>query len=222
MHYPGGKGQSYHKFVNLMPPHEVYIETHLGGGSIMGNKRPAKRNIGIEIDPRVIEKWTNEEQVNFELVHGDAIEYLKKYKFTGNELIYCDPPYLRETRRSYKKIYKYDYTPEQHNKLLDLIKALPCKVMISGYQSLLYMEALKEWHLQSFDATIRKRTSTEYIWMNYAPPIQLHDYSYLGSNFRERDRIKQKTKRWVTRLKSMPVLEQQALFSALQTVNQKS
>ncbi|ODS31873.1 MAG: D12 class N6 adenine-specific DNA methyltransferase, partial [Candidatus Scalindua rubra] len=24
-----------------MPPHEVYIETHLGGGAVMRNKRPS-------------------------------------------------------------------------------------------------------------------------------------------------------------------------------------
>ena len=51
MNYPGGKGLLYQKFINLMPLHEVYIETHLGGGAIMRNKRPARRNIGIDIDP---------------------------------------------------------------------------------------------------------------------------------------------------------------------------
>jgi len=54
MNYPGGKGGVYHKLINLMPPHEIYIETHLGGGAIMRNKYPAKRNIGIEIDSQVI------------------------------------------------------------------------------------------------------------------------------------------------------------------------
>lgn len=219
MHCPGGKGQFYQKFINLMPPHEVYIESHLGGGAIMRNKRFAKINIGIEIDPKIINKWRNEEQVDFELVHGDAVDYLKKYKFVGTEMIYCDPPYLRETRRSSKKIYSYDYTHEQHCQLLDLIKALPCKVMISGYKSSLYERELKNWYVQSFDAIIRKRKSTEYIWMNYAPPIQLHDYSNLGSNYRERERIKITMKRWKTRFKSMPLLKQQAILSALQTVN---
>ena len=31
MNYPGGKGGVYQRLINLMPPHEVYIETHLGG-----------------------------------------------------------------------------------------------------------------------------------------------------------------------------------------------
>ena len=52
--YPGGKGGVFQRLINLMPSHEVYIETHLGGGAIMRNKRPALRNIGIEIDPKVI------------------------------------------------------------------------------------------------------------------------------------------------------------------------
>lgn len=51
MNYPGGKGLSFKKFINLMPPHDVYIETHLGGGSIIRKKRPAKRNITIELNP---------------------------------------------------------------------------------------------------------------------------------------------------------------------------
>ena len=54
MEYPGGKGKTYQQFINLMPPHETYIETHLGGGSIIRNKRLAMRNIGIEIDPETV------------------------------------------------------------------------------------------------------------------------------------------------------------------------
>jgi DNA adenine methylase len=69
MNYPGGKGGVYQKLINIMPPHEVYIETHLGGGAIMRNKRPAKINIGIEIDPKVIAMWSyNTTPKNFKLI----------------------------------------------------------------------------------------------------------------------------------------------------------
>ena len=57
--------------------------------------------------------------------------------------------------------------------------------------------------------------ATEWIWMNYPPPVELHDYRYLGDNFRERERIKKRTKRWVARLKKMPVLERKAFLSAI-------
>ncbi len=221
MHYPGGKGLSFQKFINLMPPHELYIECFLGGGSIIRRKRPANRNIAIEANPDVVKKWEETERFNFELIHGDALEYLKEFSFKGTELLYCDPPYLRETRRSQKKIYKYDYTIKQHVEFLDLIKSLPCMVMISSYYSELYSNALNDWYMYSFQAIIRKNTFTELVWMNYPPPVQLHDYRYLGDNYRERYKLKIKAKRWTKRLKSMPILEQQALFFAMQSIHEE-
>lgn len=218
MNFSGGKGGTYQKYINLMPPHEVYIESHLGGGAIMRYKRRAKRSIGIEIDPEVIKKWTDMNQIVFELIHGDAITFLKSYPFTGQELVYCDPPYLRETRKKYYPLYKYEYSLAQHIELLEVIKSIPCMVMISGYESPLYMESLSNWHTYSFQAATHHGMATEWIWMNYPPPVQLHDYRYLGDNFREREKIKRKSKRWLTRYKSMPVLERQALLSALQAV----
>ncbi len=220
MNYPGGKGLSFQKYINLMPRHDVYIETFLGGGSIIRNKLPANRNIGIEINQDVVNKWHAFEQVNFELIHGDAMDYLRKYSFIGNELIYCDPPYMRETRRSRKKIYKYEYTNKQHVEFLELIKSLTCMVMISGYHSELYEKHLSDWYIYSFKSTIRKQTATEVIWMNYSPPRELHDYRYLGDNFRERERLKMITTRWVRRFRSMPILEQQALFHAIKSAHQ--
>ena len=217
MNYPGGKGLSFQKFINLMPPHDVYIETHLGGGSIIRKKRPAKRNIAIELNPDVIRKWNETEQFDFDLIHGDALAYLSQYSFKGNELLYCDPPYLRATRRSQKKIYKYDYTVEQHIEFLEFIKSLPCQVMISGYHSDLYESTLSDWHVHTFQTTIRQKNATEWIWMNYKPPVELHDYRYLGSDYRERYRLKEKVKRWTKRLETMPILEQQALMHAMQT-----
>ena len=57
--YPGGKGGAgvYQTIINMIPPHDTYIETHLGSGAIMRYKKPAFRNFGIDIDPAVIESW---------------------------------------------------------------------------------------------------------------------------------------------------------------------
>jgi DNA adenine methylase len=221
MNYPGGKGGVFQKLINLMPPHEVYIETHLGGGAVMRNKRPARRNIGIEIDPEVVEIWTNGKQKAFELIQDNAINYLNNYPFTGKELLYCDPPYLRETRKKWSRLYKYEYSCEQHIELLEVLKSLPCKVMISGYESILYKQSLKGWHTHSFQAACHHGVATEWLWMNYSAPVELHDYRYLGNNFRERERIKRKTQRWKAKLKSMAILERQALLSAIDTVREQ-
>jgi len=220
MNYSGGKGQIFQRLINLMPPHEVFIETHLGGGSIILNKLPAQQNIGIEIDPSVIEKWRAiKTPPTIELIHSDAIKYLKSYQFKGSELVYCDPPYLRETRKKKERLYRYEYTHKQHIELLNFIKSLPCNIMISGYESNLYVESLKGWHTYSFRSTTQNGMATEWIWMNYDPPVELHDYRYLGDNFRQRERIRNKSKRWVRRLKLMPILERQALLSAIRSVN---
>lgn len=221
MKYLGGKGQTFQKLINLMPPHDVYIETHLGGGAVIRNKRPAKRNIGLEIDAKVIEMWSEEEKRGLEIVQADAVNYLKSYKFTDNDLIYCDPPYLRETRRRKRKFYKFEYSFEQHVELLEVIKTLPCMVMISGYESDLYKEMLKGWHIHTFQAKTSMGVATEWLWMNYPAPSQLHDYRFLGDNFRQRERLKKKKENWLSRLKSMPVLERQALLFALQSMKEK-
>ena len=218
-HYPGGKGENgiFQRLINLMPPHEIYIETHLGGGAVMRNKRPARDNIGIEIDPEVIKLWRATNQINFELVQGDAVTFLKNYQFTGKELVYCDPPYLRETRKKQYPLYKYEYSNEQHIELLETIKACPCMVMISGYHSRLYAEMLQDWRTYSFQAGCHHGVATEYVWMNYPAPIELHDYRYLGDTFRERERLKLIKRNWIRRLKSMPVLEREALLSIIKT-----
>lgn len=52
--YPGGKNSSYHHIINQMPPHRVYIEPFLGSGAIMRRKLPARLNIGIDLDKRVL------------------------------------------------------------------------------------------------------------------------------------------------------------------------
>ncbi len=181
----------------------------------MRNKRPARRNIGIEIDPKVVKKWGNAYPTGFELIQDDAINQLNNYQFRGKELVYSDPPYLRETRKKAERLYKYEYSRQQHIELLETLKALPCKVMISGYESSLYKESLKGWHTDKFQAACHHGVATEWVWMNYSRPEELHDYRYLGSNFRERERIKRKSKRWVERLQSMSNLERLALLSAI-------
>ena len=80
----------------------------------------------------------------------------------------------------------------------------------------LYNDMLAGWNVLTFEAMTRGGSkSTEWVWFNYPNPTELHDYSYLGSTFRERERIKRKRNRWVNRLLSIPKLERNALLNAL-------
>ena len=47
------------------------------------------------------------------------------------------------------------------------------------------------------------------------PPLELHDYAYLGDNYRERERIKRKKTRWVAKLRGMDELERRAILWAI-------
>ncbi len=118
--YFGSKATAglWQPLISMMPPHDVYIESHLGGGAIMQRKPPALRNIGIDPDARVIESFRCDYPV--ELVHGCAHRFLAGFPFRGRELVYADPPYLHEVRRGPRR-YRYEYERSDHVALLDLL-----------------------------------------------------------------------------------------------------
>jgi DNA adenine methylase len=130
--------------------------------------------------------------------------------------VYCDPPYLRSTRLNGAKIYRHEMTDAQHGELLDVLQALPCDVMISGYKSPLYAEALAGWRSFSFRVPIRGgRWAIETVWCNYPEPTELHDYSFVGRNKRDRERLARRRRNWSQRLDRLPAIERQALLTAI-------
>ena len=133
MKYPGGKGKTYQHVINLMPPHRVYIETHVGGGAVLRHKLPAARSIAIDADDRVIAHWRAMALPGVQLVHGRAEDFLARHAFEGDELVYVDPPYHPETRRQ-PRIYRHEYGAADHEALLALLATLPCRVIVSPFE----------------------------------------------------------------------------------------
>lgn len=184
----------------------------------MLNKKPAACSIGIDSDAAVIRSWENDLRIPGGIYqNGEAISFLKRYKWRGGEFVYADPPYLMSTRRSKQPIYAHEFgTEKQHAKLLDVLLSLPCMVAISGYWSQLYEDKLKGWRSISFlTGTQGGTVATEWLWMNYPEPTELHDYRYLGKNFREREKINRQRKRWRARLQKMSQLQRYALLSSI-------
>lgn len=229
MSYPGGKAGAgvYQTLINLMPPHRVYIEAFLGGGAILRYKRPAQNSIAIDADAQVLTAFSGESGSglpNVKLIHGDAARILASWPrhfWREDVLLYCDPPYLMSTRSSQRPIYRHELlTEEEHTALLRILlemASLGVMVMISGYASSLYSTMLANWRCVTFPAMTRGgRVATEHVWMSYPEPAELHDYRYLGSNYRERERIKRKQARWKNRLETMPALERYALLSTIE------
>jgi hypothetical protein len=52
--------------------------------------------------------------------------------------------------------------------------------------------------------------------MNYPEPVSLHDYRYVGANYREREKFRRQQRRWSTRLSKMTIIQRQALMSVLE------
>lgn len=218
--YPGGKGNLFQKLINLIPPHRVYIEPFVGGGAVLRNKRPARGSIAIDTDASALDMVRSTIAIDdgntWLFLNLDAIEWLRSYSFQGDEFIYADPPYVMSSRRQHRRLYRYELSDKQHKQLLTILVKVPCKVMISGYWSKLYEKALAGWHVETFDVMTRGGSwAKEYVWMNYSEPLELHDYSFLGDDFRERERIKRKINRWVKRLEKMPILERRAMLGAI-------
>lgn len=221
--YPGGKSGAgvYQRIICHMPPHRVYIEPFLGGGAIMRMKKPAVSSIGIDADGDVISFWSTVTATpNLTVLHADALDWLANHAVSDDTLIYLDPPYLLSTRRQHSRIYRCELCDEQHRRLLDIITRLNCMVMISGYWSEMYASVLNTWRTDHFESRTRGgQMATEWLWMNFPEPLTLHDYQYLGGNFRERERIKRKMLRWKHRLSTMPALERHAIMAAIQQLS---
>ena len=200
--------------IALMPPHGVYIETHLGGGAIMRRKPAALRNIGIDRDARALAAFHC--AVPVELVHGCCHRFLRDYPFDGTELVYSDPPYLHSTRKSARR-YRFDYADADHEALLALLRSLPCAAMVSGYPSAFYDERLSDWRSLSLQVMNQAGVVTEKVWFNFEPD-RVHWASHAGRNFTHRQAVKRKAANWGRRYRAMPPAERLAVLSALMAV----
>lgn len=240
MRYPGGKAGSgvYQRIISQMPPHEYYVEPFLGGGAVMRHKRPARFNLGIDLDGAVVQRAANlaragewiswpykdlagypANAVSWEWHQLDAVDWLKRWKPPASTVVYCDPPYPMSTRSSQRRMYRYELEDERHQELLRVLVRLPALVMVSGYSCELYDLALSSWRVVKYRTMTRGgRMVDECLWCNFPEPVELHDYRYLGRDFRERERIRRKQARWVARLSAMTVLERRAVESALLVV----
>lgn len=214
MVYPGGKGKCFQRLINLMPPHSVYIESHLGGGAVLRHKRRAQINIGIDLDPIVIQRWYREHPGLCTLINEDAASFLEDYPYMGGELIYADPPYMPELRRR-SRVYRHDYGTEEHRRLLEVLTNAKCMVMISGYDGALYNQSLKRWGKVSFPAKTHVDVREECVWMNFEPPKQLHDGSYMGDTFRHRQTLRRRHSRVLNKFRQMHPSERHHLLGLL-------
>ncbi|RCW84866.1 DNA adenine methylase [Paracoccus lutimaris] len=82
-------------------------------------------------------------------------------------LFYVDPPYLPETRDAGGD-YRHEMTGDDHMALLDVLRAVRGKVILSGYPSPVYDAALAGWNrIEKTTHADGARKRTEVIWRSF-------------------------------------------------------
>lgn len=96
---------------------------------------------------------------------------------TPETLHYVDPPYVHETRcrvnaTNANRGYRHEMNADDHLRLLDVLRTVEGMVVVSGYQTDIYDEALRGWEKRTTSARISGGRGTgvrnEIIWMNPA------------------------------------------------------
>jgi hypothetical protein len=222
VNYPGAKAGAgvYQRIINEMPPHQVYVEAFVGSGAILLRKRPAPCSVVIDADAQVAARWSTIARSgaagSLIVMRGDARSLIASLDVARDRrtLIYCDPPYMRSTRRSSADLYRHELSDGGHAELLALLRSLPCAVMVSGYRHALYDEQLARWRRLDYSTMTRGGPAVESLWCNFTAEDR-HEFTYQGATFRERERIRRKRARWRARLAAMPRLERRAMLADL-------
>lgn len=168
------RADSLEKAVNF------YIRLQMGHGfrtngekvgwknDVQGRERAYAAKDWCELPDRIMEVAERLRGVQIEC--KPAVELIKRFNYP-NVLIYADPPYMLGTRHG--KQYRCEMDDQDHEELLDVLIAHKGPVLLSGYDSPLYIDRLRGWHREeavSYSQIAAKKT--EVLWMNFEPEGQ--------------------------------------------------
>lgn len=101
------------------------------------------------------------------ILNRDAIDVMARHD-TPDTLHYVDPPYLLSTRTDAKADYAHEMSDDQHSDMLIFLRTLTGRVILSGYPSNLYDDALQGWRrVQRTALADGAAKRTEVLWLNW-------------------------------------------------------
>lgn len=219
--YPGAKRNSgiIQFLLNEVPAHRFYVEGFAGSAQLYFAKKPAEQSYLIDRDEDTMSQLSRLiDEKGHDLTYLFIDDYLiRSVCIPNNEetFIYLDPPYPLTSRRNGRKYYKYEMTDQDHVLLLDDCCISAAKIMISTMDNHIYEEVLKGWRKKEFQTTGHFGPYKEIIYMNYPEPEFLHDYSFVGNDHTDRQRIKRKVSRFEKRMLSLNEKERHLLIKSL-------
>ena len=152
------------------------IRSKMGFAHKRHTKTGFKLDIGGRESAYALREWNSLPQYileaaarlkNTQIEKRPAVELIRKFN-RPDVLIYADPPYLMETRGGQQ--YNCEMDRADHEGLLHEVLRSKAFVMLSGYASDLYDDALQDWHRVEFSARNQNKDARiEVVWMNFQP-----------------------------------------------------
>lgn len=222
MYYPGNKNIQglIQKIVNQIPPCTDFYELFAGTAAVStflhrGSRVPPIFHIN-DLDPYVTDNFVYPAgSIVTNLPAIDIIKYLLTVSAPKDTFIFIDPPYHHDTRPFNKELYKFEMRHIDHVELLSSVQDLKCNCMIIHPQCELYGTSLKHFRTVQIKVRYHDKTSIENLYMNYPVPTQLLSYVGAGKDCWDRQRIKRKGDRLVSKLLSLPVIERNYILNRL-------
>ena len=131
---------------------------------VQGRDKAYAANDWAELPGRLLQAAERLRGVQIE--NMPAVKLIERFNFS-NVLIYCDPPYLLQTRTGGKQ-YKKEMSVEEHIQLLETIKQHSGPAIISGYDNELYNTMLNGWYTEKHKSLTQGNSKKqEMLWMNF-------------------------------------------------------
>jgi len=122
----------------------------------------------IDMLPQIIDRLRR-----VQIICQPAIEAISRFDHSEG-LIYCDPPYVHQTRsKGATDIYGIEMTDDDHRQLAKALNSCKAAVVISGYRCELYDKLYSGWRRVDIDIAAHaaggraKSRKTESLWMNF-------------------------------------------------------
>ncbi|MEX2560678.1 MAG: DNA adenine methylase, partial [Pirellulales bacterium] len=122
----------------------------------------------IDMLPQIIDRLRR-----VQIICQSAFEAIPRFDHKEG-LMYCDPPYVHETRcKGSTNVYGVEMSDDDHKRLASLLATCKAKVVLSGYPCALYRKLYEGWRLVEFDIANHaaggksKARERECLWMNF-------------------------------------------------------
>lgn len=159
----------------------VLIRSHFGHGSSGIHRSTGFRAAGLRAGTLPVHGWMNmpetirlaAERMRGVVIENRPADQVIEAHDGARTVHYVDPPYLPETRDKGRD-YRHEMTRADHVNLLSVLRGVRGSVVLSGYASDIYDEALHDWRrIEIKTVGDRAAPRTEVIWANFTDRIGL-------------------------------------------------